>query len=163
MSRLHNHSLSNPASRPLASNVPSTTARPFGMCYTSSRIMALSIEFVAKPNEAHKVHAALPAAMDGALGDVAGFAGSFVMIANHEARLVTVVTLWSGENRMQRCQENVRWVRALLAPYLDRCLRVQTMAAYVPASPQVPREFAGSGSEVPFGAEAQEESSLCLA
>jgi len=101
--------------------------------------------------------------MDGALGDVAGFAGSFVMIANHEARLVTVVTLWSGEDRMQRCQENVRWVRALLAPYLDRCLRVQTLAAYVPASPQAPREFARSGSEVPFGADAQEESSLCLA
>ena len=54
------------------------------------------------------------------------------MIANHEARLVTVVTLWSGEDRIQRCNENVRWVRALLAPYLDRCLRVQTLAAYVP-------------------------------
>jgi hypothetical protein len=106
------------------------------MCYTSSRITALNIEFVAKPDEAHKVHAVLPAAINGALGEVAGFAGSFVMIANHEARLVTVVTLWSGEDRMQRCSENVRWVRALLAPYLDRCLRVQTLAAFVPGAAQ---------------------------
>jgi hypothetical protein len=64
---------------------------------------------------------------------------------------------------MQRCQENIRWVRALLAPYLDRCLRVQTLAAYVPASPQVPREFLQSGSDVPFATDAHEESSLCLA
>jgi hypothetical protein len=159
----HDHSLSHPASRPLDSNAQSTNARTLGMCYTSSRITALNIEFVAKPNEAHKIHAALPAAINGALGDVAGFAGSFVMIANHEARLVTVVTLWSGEDRMQRCQENVRWVRALLAPYLDRCLRVQTLAAYVPASPQVPGEFVQPGSDVPFGTDTHEEPSLCLA
>ena len=164
MSRsLHNHSTAHPLSSPINSNAFSTNARTLGMCYTSSRISALNIEFVAKPNEAHKVHTALPTAINGALGDVAGFAGSFVMIANHEARLVTVVTLWSGEDRMQRCQENVRWVRALLAPYLDRCLRVQTLSAYVPASPQVPREFVESGSEVPFGADAHEEAAPCLA
>jgi hypothetical protein len=133
------------------------------MCYTSSRITALSIEFVAKPNEAHKVHAALPEAIDGALGEVAGFAGSFVMIANHEARLVTVVTLWRGEDRLQRCGENVRWVRALLAPYLDRCLRVQTLAAYVPTAPQVPPEFEPSCSEVTMHAEQNEEAALCVA
>jgi hypothetical protein len=159
----HDDSLSHPASRQLDSNAQSTNARTLGMCYTSSRITALNIEFVAKPNEAHKVHAALPAAIHGALGDVAGFAGSFVMIAYHEARLVTVVTLWSGEDRIQRCQENVRWVRALLAPYLDRCLRVQTLAAYVPASPQVPREFVQSGSDAPFGTDAHEEPSPCFA
>jgi hypothetical protein len=130
---------------------------------TDSRVTALNIEFVAKPQEAHKIHAALPAAIDGALGSVAGFAGSFVLIANHEARLVTVVTLWSGEDRLQRCAENERWVRALVAPYLDRCLRIQTLAAYVPASTQVWREFEPSRSEALFGNESQEEPALCLA
>ncbi len=157
------HSISNPISRPFDSNAPSTTARTLGLCYTSSRIMALTIEFVAKPNEAHKIHAALPAAIDGALGEVAGFAGSFVMIANHEARLVTVVTLWSGEDRMQRCSENVRWVRALLAPYLDRCLRVQTLAAYVPAAAQAPREFEASCGEGVMQSAINEEAALCVA
>jgi hypothetical protein len=133
------------------------------MCYTSSRITALSIEFVAKPNEAHKVHAALPAAINGALGEVAGFAGSFVMIANHEARLVTVVTLWSGEDRMQRCSENLRWVRALLAPYLDRCLRVQTLAAYVPAASQISPSCEQPCSEEPFEARLHEEAERCVA
>lgn len=164
MSRLlQTHNLSNPASRPIDSNGLSTNARTLGMCYTSSRITALSIEFVARPNEAHKVHAALPAAIDGALGEVAGFAGSFVLIANHEARLVTVVTLWSGEDRMQCCQENVRWVRALLAPYLDRCLRVQTLAAYVPAVPQISQPFERPCSEEPLEKGLHEEQSLCIA
>ena len=85
------------------------------------------------------------------------------MIANHEARLVTIVTLWSGENRMQRCQENVRWVRALLAPYLDRCLRVQTLAAYVPGAAQVPHEFELSCSEGGMHSELNEETALCVA
>jgi hypothetical protein len=160
---LETHSISTPASRQFGSNALSTNARTLGMCYTNSRITALSIEFVAKPNEAHKIHAALPAAIDGALGAVAGFAGSFVMIANHEARLVTVVTLWSGEDRMQRCSENVRWVRALLAPYLDRCLRVQTLAAYVPAAAQPPREFEASCSEGAMQSGVNEEAALCVA
>jgi len=97
-----------------------------------SRITALTIEFVAKPNEAHRVHATLPAALHSAFGEVSGFAGGFVLIANYEARLVTVVTLWSGEDRLQHCSENLKWIRALLNPYLDRCLRIQTLAAFVP-------------------------------
>ncbi|HKV23375.1 MAG TPA: hypothetical protein VJN93_02185 [Candidatus Acidoferrum sp.] len=96
-----------------------------------SRVAALSIEFVAKPSEVYRVQAALPAAVNGALGEISGFAGSFVLIANHEARLVTVVTLWRGENRIQKCSENLRWVRALLTPYIDRCLRVQMQGAFL--------------------------------
>ena len=155
--------ISHPASRLLDSNAPSTSARTLGMSYASSRITALSVEFVAKPNEAHKVHAALPAAIEGAMGEVAGFAGSFVMIANHEARIVTVVTLWSGEDHMN-CSENIRWVRALLTPYLDRCLRVQTLAAYVPAETavQVPREFEQSCSDGAMDNELKEEATICV-
>jgi len=156
---LQAHSLSHPA----PPNALSTNAPPLGMCYTNSRITAHSIEFVAKPNEAHKVHAALPAALDGAFGEVAGFVGSFVMIANQETRLVTVVTLWSGEDGMQRCQENARWVRALLAPYLDRCLRVQTLAAYVPEAPQVSRQFEQACSKETFETGVHEEPTLCVA
>ena len=62
--------------------------------------------------------------MAGTLKDVIGFAGCLVMISGQEARLATVVTFWDGDDRVQRCGEKVRWVHALLAPYLDRCLRV---------------------------------------
>lgn len=133
------------------------------MCHAGSRITALNIEFIAKPHEAHKVYAALPAAIEGAFGEIAGFAGSLVMIANHEARLVTVVTLWIGEDRLQRCNENVRWVRALLAPYLDRCLRVQTLAAYVPGALQVSQQFEQPRFEGAFAAGLNEEESMRVA
>jgi hypothetical protein len=102
----------------------------FGETQGVSQTTALNVEFVAKPGEAHKVQTALPAAIKGALGEVAGFAGGFVLIASYEARLVTVVTLWTGEDRLQRCSENVKWIRALLNPYADRWLRMQTLSAH---------------------------------
>jgi hypothetical protein len=98
-------------------------------------VTALSVEFVAKPQEAHRVQASIPAALAGALKDVNGFAGCLVMISDQEARLVTVVTLWAGSDRAKCCSQNVRWVKALLKPYLDRCLRVQTMVAHLPVLP----------------------------
>ena len=98
-------------------------------------LTALSIEFVAKPQEAHCVEVAIPTAVAGALKDVTGFAGCLVMVSAQEARLVTVVTLWSGHDRTKSCNQNVRWVNALLAPYLDRRLRTQTMVAHLPVLP----------------------------
>jgi hypothetical protein len=108
-------------------------------------LTALSIEFVAQPQEAHRIETAIPAAIAGALGEVTGFAGCLVMIADQEARLVTVVTLWSGEDRVKQRSQNVRRVRALLAPYLDRCLRVQTMVAHLPVLPVIRPETIAAG------------------
>jgi hypothetical protein len=98
-------------------------------------VTALSIEFVAKPQEAHRVQAAIPAALAGALKGLNGFAGCLVMISDQEARLVTVITLWAGSDRAKCCSQNVRWVKALLKPYLDHCLRVQTMVVHLPVLP----------------------------
>lgn len=129
---LQNPNRQNPNAHLFPSQLALAGANPAGSSRQVSRITALTIEFVAKPNEAHRVHAALPAALHGAFGEVAGFGGGFVLIANYEARLVTVVTLWTGEDRLQRCHDNLKWIRALLNPYLDRCLRIQTSAAFVP-------------------------------
>jgi hypothetical protein len=106
---------------------------------------ALSVEFVAKPQEAHRVESAIPAALAGSLKEVAGFAGSLVMVSDQEARLVTVVTLWSGQDRLKHRDRNVRWVQALLAPYLDRCLRVRSMVAHLPVLPVIRPEINDAG------------------
>jgi hypothetical protein len=108
-------------------------------------VTALSVEFVAKPQETHRVQSAIPAALAGALKDVSGFAGCLVMISDQEARLVTVITLWVGEDRLKQCRENTRWVHKLLAPYLDRCLRVQTLVAHLPALPMIQAETNAAG------------------
>lgn len=96
------------------------------------QVTALSIEFVAKPHEAHRAQLAIPSALAAAFKEVTGFAGCLVMVSDQEARLLTVVTLWSGKERQKLCNENLRWVRTLLAPYLDRCLRVQILNAHLP-------------------------------
>ncbi len=126
-------------------------------------VTALSVEFVAKPQEARRVEAAIPAAIAGALKDVAGFAGCLVMISDQEARLVTVVTLWAGDDRAKRCSQNVRWVRALLAPYLDRCLRVQTMVAHLPMLPLNSPETNDAGKCSMMQELVAEDETVCVA
>ena len=101
----------------------------------ASSSLALTIEFVAKPDKARIAPASLPAAITGALGGVTGFAGCIVMVSDQEARLITVVTFWTGNDSQKCCSENLRWVRALLSNYVDRCLRVQTMVAHLPCVP----------------------------
>jgi hypothetical protein len=117
---------------PLKENTPLKPQLSATAALRARPLTALSVEFVAKPSEAHRVESAIPAALAGTLKDVAGFAGSLVLISDQEARLVTVVTLWAGEDRSRHRDRNVRWVQALLAPYLDRCLRVRSMVAHVP-------------------------------
>ena len=128
-------SQSNPANKaafPLAGlSAAEFNLRPISRS-GNSQVSALSIEFVARPHEAHRAQSAIPPALAGAFKEVTGFAGCLVMVSDQEARLVTVVTLWTGNERVKCCRENVRWVNALLAPYLDRRIRVQTMVAHLP-------------------------------
>jgi hypothetical protein len=126
-------------------------------------VTALSVEFVAKPQEAHRVESAIPAAIAGALKDVTGFAGCLVMISEQEARLVTVVTLWAGDDRVKRCGQNVHWVQALLKPYVDRCLRVQTMVAHVPLLPAIRPETIAAGECSVMQSPLLEEETICVA
>ena len=124
---------------------------------------ALSIEFVAKPQEAHRVESAIPAAVAGALRDVTGFAGCLVMISDQEARLVTVVTLWSGQDRTKSCNQNVRWVNALLAPYLDHRLRMQTMVAHLQVLPMNQLETVATSKSAAMQDLESEDETVCVA
>jgi hypothetical protein len=126
-------------------------------------LTALSIEFVAKPQEAHRVEAAIPVAITAALKDATGFAGCLVMISDQEARLVTVITLWDGHDRAKRCSQNVRWVHALLNPYLDRCLRVQTMVAHLPVLPMIHEETIVADERSEMQDLLSEEETSCIA
>jgi hypothetical protein len=93
---------------------------------------ALSIEFVSKPQEAYRLRAAVPAAIDGALGHRAGFAGCMLLISDKESRLVTVVIFWEGENRAALCSEAAAWVHEVLTPFIDHCLQMLSYDAYLP-------------------------------
>ncbi len=127
------------------------------------QVAALSIEFVAKPHEAHRAQLAIPSALAGALMEVTGFAGCLVMVSDQEARLLTVVTLWRGQERQKLPNENLRWVRALLAPYLDRCLRVQTLNAHLPVLVETsPPSDPPENSSTALGPSAEEETACAV-
>jgi hypothetical protein len=96
-------------------------------------LTASSFEFVAKPEQAASATLLLPLAIQSGLEDMPGFAGSLVMVSDQEARLITVIVFWSGTEARRSCERSVRRVRALLAPYLDRCLRTQNLLARFPA------------------------------
>lgn len=129
----------------------------------SGRVTAMSLEFVAKPQEAHRVQTAIPAALAGALQNVSGFAGCLVMVSEQETRLVTVITMWVGNDRLKQCRENVRWVQKLLAPYVDRCLRVQTLAAQLPALPGLELEMNLQKSSSELRCLSTEDETACVA
>ena len=106
----------------------------------SPEVTALSVEFVATPRGALEVQSTVPAAISSAMKEIRGFAGCVVMIAEQEARLVTVITFWAGEDRAKTCADNARWVYQLLASYIDRCLRVQTLVAHMPVLPNLQQD-----------------------
>lgn len=97
-----------------------------------SALTAFTFEFVAKPEQAASAPLLLPAAIQSGLEDIAGFAGSLVMVSDQEARLITVIIFWSGPDSRRSCERSVRRVRTLLVPYLDRCLRMQNLQAHMP-------------------------------
>src|SRR5258706_3907869 len=92
---------------------------------------AVCIEFVAKPEEVHRLRNAIPAAVRDGLRQVPGFVGCLVMISDRECRLVTVITFWTEAERTTCSSRRARRVHKLLIPYVDHCLRVQTLDAYL--------------------------------
>ena len=94
----------------------------------------ISVEFVAKPNESHRVHSLVPTAITSTLEGVAGFAGCAVMVSNMEERLVTVLTFWEGDLSAHAATTNSGWICKLMERYVDHRLRVQTMRTHMALS-----------------------------
>lgn len=120
---------------PLATAEEKRATAAAGICVTTNSERTtcettISIEFVAKPNESHRVHALLPAAITGTLEGVAGFGGCAVMASNQEERLITVLTFWQGNLCASAAALNAGWICKLIERYMDRRLRVQTMRTH---------------------------------
>jgi hypothetical protein len=96
-------------------------------------IIAHSFEFVALPGRAEGIQSEIPMATRHAFRGTDGFMGSMVLVSEQEARLVTVVTLWTGSNRAELCSESEKRLQRWLAPYVDRWLRTRRFASFVSA------------------------------
>ena len=126
-------------------------------------LTAFSIEFVAKPDQAAGAPVFLPAAIQSGLEDIAGFAGSIVMVSDQEVRLITVIIFWNGAEARRSCERSVRRVRALLAPYLDRCLRVQNLLAHTHAPQNAETEPSSIDMHLIAEESIAEEANACVA
>jgi hypothetical protein len=127
---------------------------------SAGELMVLSVEFVAKPDKARSALLCLPGAITRSLQEVAGFVGCWVMVSDQEARLITVVTFWSGDKAQKFCKKNVTSVKRLLSTYLDSCLRVQTMYAHVLPVPSVYEETSTVGVGLMTGEITAQEETL---
>jgi hypothetical protein len=107
-------------------NLIAGNARTSDAVTTTPALTALSVEFVAVPREAKRLRDVIPADLEAALQVLDGYKGCMVLVSDQEARLVTVITLWSGSEGLKQCRENAKWVKHLLTPYVDRWLRTQT-------------------------------------
>ena len=110
-----------------ARDIPNATSHSAAHSYDVS---AHTVKFVASPGKTQKLQSVLPATIREALRCASGFAGCMVMISDQEARLVTVVTLWTGKERARHCSENASRVKTLLSPYVDDWLRSENHLAH---------------------------------
>ena len=92
------------------------------------------------------IQSEIPIAVGHAFSATEGFVGCLVLVSEQETRLVTVITLWTGSNRLASCSDCAKRLEKWLAPYVDRWLRTRTYASFVTAPSQV---RSASGFEEP--------------
>jgi hypothetical protein len=131
--------------------------------HQAARSAALSIEFIAKHQETHRLREAILTTVQDGLGQVPGFVRGLVMISDREARLITVITFWTREEETTFYSKRARWVRDLLMPYVDHCLRVQTLDAYLSALPSASRGAVQRESAPQVETSPEQELPLCVA
>jgi len=85
------------------------------------------------------------------------------MVSDSEARLITVIIFWRGSEARRSCALSVRRVRALLAPYLDRCLRAQNLLAHLPAPQALSIRFGSIDTSFIASDSMAQEATACVA
>lgn len=118
-----------------------------GLLAVAPKCAILSLEFVAKPENAQTAPLSLAADVQASFAEQPGFRGSMVMVSEQEPRLITAVIFWSAGDWQQRSSQCARRAHALLAPYVDRSLRVQAMVAHLvaPQAAEAEQTTADSG------------------
>ncbi|HTP67644.1 MAG TPA: hypothetical protein VMJ35_01960 [Dongiaceae bacterium] len=121
-----------------ARKVASSPSSEESAALASPAIIAHSLEFVALPGRAEGIQVEIPMAMRHAFRDTDGFMGSMVLVSEQESRLVTIITLWTGSNRIALCGEGEARLRRWLTPYVDRSVRTRRFASFVAAPDRLP-------------------------
>jgi hypothetical protein len=130
-----------PASAELERDQPATAGGSWREPATPE-VYAHSVEFVTLPGRSKELQRTIPETLRCALGNSGGFFGCMVFVSNQEARLMTVITLWTGSDRTEQCDKISDRLHQVLLPYVDCWLRTQKMATFLcwPQGAQSPGE-----------------------
>ena len=95
------------------------------------RVAAQSLEFVAKPGAFVPLRTCILATIRELLGASPNFSGCMILVSEQETRLVTLLTLWSGEDAVEPSDADWEQVKKILSPYVDRWLRHRNHEAFL--------------------------------
>lgn len=109
-----------PGTAILSSKRNSTTMK------TAAGVVALHLDFVAKPNGARELNRELGTALKKAGLVQEGLETGLLLVSDREARLVTLLTFWDAERFAPRREQRIAWMQKLLAPFADGPVRAQT-------------------------------------
>ena len=91
----------------------------------TSGLMALQLDFVAKPNSGRWMNE-LAEAVESARLDREGLEASVMLVSDREARLVTLLTFWKCESFQATREYCIAWMQKVLAPFADGSIRAHS-------------------------------------
>ena len=91
-----------------------------------SGLMALHLNFVAKPSIGLQWMNELAEAIENARLDKEGLQASVILMSDREARLVTLLTFWERGRFLATREYCIAWIERLLARFADGTIRAHS-------------------------------------
>ena len=102
-----------------------------------SALVALRLDFVAKPNDYADFTAELAEVIESARLAREGLKGSILLVSDREARLVSVIGFWDCGQFLATRERCIAWMKKLMTPYADGSVRAHTsVPAFVKGLPE---------------------------
>lgn len=91
-----------------------------------SDLMALELDFVAKPSGGPEWMKELAEAIENARLDKEGLQAGVMLVSDREARLVTMLTFWERRRFLAAREYCIAWMQKLLARFADGPIRAHS-------------------------------------
>jgi hypothetical protein len=111
----------SPRSTEISARTNSNTKMPL-----ASGIVALHLDFVAKPDGAGELNRELGLMLNHAGLAEEGLESALLLVSDREARLVTLLTFWDAQRFAAGREQRIAWMQKLLAAFADGPVRAQT-------------------------------------
>lgn len=99
-------------------------------------VVALHLDFVAKPESARQLDFLLGRALQQAGLGEEGLLTALLLVSDREARLVSLLTFWDADRFSEARERRIAWMQKLLLPFADGPVRAQTtMPQFLLAEP----------------------------